>query len=241
VAAAERAFAAEAAARGTSAAFVAAFAPDGLVFTPDPVKARAHYAARKEDGSLLAWEPTYVEVAASGDFALSTGPWSWQAKGASAPSAFGDFLTLWVRRGGRWEVKLDLGVSHPAQPAEVLRQVDHRRLGGSSLPPTAAWAAFDRAANGDLAGALRAVAAADLRLYREGHAARPGNLLALAAGEAGATRWEPLGDEVAASGDLAVRWGHRIRGSQRSTALQVWRREPAGWRLAMDVDLPARP
>ncbi|HEX9081109.1 MAG TPA: nuclear transport factor 2 family protein [Holophagaceae bacterium] len=237
VVAAERAFAAEAAARGTSAAFVAAFAPDGLVFTPEPTNARARHAARPDDGSRLAWEPAFVEVAASGDFALSTGPWSWQAKGAPAPSAFGHFLTLWVRRAGRWEVKLDVGVSHPAPPAEGLRQVDHLRLGGPITSPEAAWAAFDQAAGTDLAGAFQTAGAADLRLYRAGRAVHPGNLTALIGGEAGPVRWEALGREEATSGDLAVRWGHRLRGSLRTTALQVWRRGPEGWRLAMDVNL----
>ena len=242
VAAAERAFAADAARRGTPAAFVAAFAAEGLVFTPVPENARAFYGAKREDGSRLSWEPAYVELSASGDFALSTGPWSWRPRGTAAPSASGHFLSLWVRRGGRWQVLLDIGVPHPPQEPEPLALVSRRVP--ARLPSTATeadWGAFDAAAARDLPAALRAAGAPDLRLYRRGQAVRPGNLAALGAAESGAARWEPQGREVAASGDLACRWGWRTRAGARALVLQVWRREAPGWRLAMDVALPLPP
>jgi hypothetical protein len=66
----------------------------------------------------------------------------------------------------------------------------------------------------------------------------PGNLAGLAAGEAGAAAWEAQGQAVAASGDLAVRWGARIRNGRWATAVQIWRRIGPAWRLAMDVARP---
>nr|WP_275976080.1 nuclear transport factor 2 family protein [Geothrix oryzisoli] len=238
VAEAERAFAADAVRRGTPAAFLAHLAADGLVFTPEPKNGRAHHGARKEDGSQLRWGPAFVEAAASGDFAVSTGPWSWRAKDGAEPTAFGHFLSLWVRRGGRWQVRLDIGVSHPAQEEAPLRLVLHGPPAASAPGPEAAWAAFDRTAGRDLAAALGEAGDPDLRIYRQGQAVRPGNLATLAAGEAGAAGWEPLGAEVAASRDLAFRWGRRGRAGARSVVLQVWRQADAGWRRAMDVALP---
>jgi len=238
VAQAERAFAADAARLGTPAAFLAHLAGDGLVFMPEPEAGRRIYEGRKNDGSLLSWGPAYVELAASGDFAVSTGPWSWRAAGAEAPAAFGHFLSLWVRRGGRWQVRVDIGVSHPVHEEAPLALVTHAATALAGEGPGAAWAAFDKAAEGDLAQALRAAAGPDLRLYRKGQAVRPGNLAALAPGERGVARWESLGAEVASSRDLAFRWGRRHRQDAGFTALQVWRRGDAGWRLAMDVALP---
>lgn len=238
VAQAERAFAADAARLGTPAAFLAHLAGDALVFMPEPEAGRRVYGARKDDGSLLSWEPAYVELAASGDFAVSTGPWSWRAAGAEAPAAFGHFLSLWVRRGGRWQVRLDMGVPHPAHEEAPLALVTHAATAQPGEGPGAAWAAFDKAAEGDLAQALRAAADPDLRLYRKGQAVRPGNLAALAPGEAGGVRWEHLGAEVASSRDLAFRWGRRHRRDAGFAVLQVWRRGDAGWHLAMDVALP---
>lgn len=242
VAAAERAFAGDAARRGTPAAFVAAFAVDGLVFLPRPGNARAFYGARPEDGSLLSWEPAYVEVAACGDFAVSTGPWSWRPRGAAAPAVTGHFLTLWVKREGRWQVRLDIGVPHPAQAEPPLRLRTHAPAGIPAEGPEAAWSAFDAAAGRDLTGALGAAGAEDLRLYRKGHAVAPGNLRDLAADEGGAATWAQEGREVAASRDLAVRWGVRARAGAEAEVLQVWRRDGEAWRLVMDVALPlARP
>lgn len=241
VAAAERSFAADAARLGTHAAFLAHLAADGLVFMPLPANGREIHGGRAEDGSLLSWGPSFVEVAASGDFAVSTGPWSWRAKGETAPAAFGHFLSLWVRREGRWQVRLDIGVSHPAQEEPPLRL---STLPASTRPaegPEAAWAAFDGAAARDLAGAMRGAAAPDLRLYRKGHAITPGNLAVLAEGEGGGARWEASGREAAASRDLAFRWGERSRGGAEATVLQVWRRQGGSWRLAMDVALPHPP
>jgi hypothetical protein len=68
---------------------------------------------------------------------------------------------------------------------------------------------------------------------------RAGNLAELAPDESGAARWEPLGAEVAASRDLAFRWGRRVRAGARSAVVQVWRQSESGWRLAMDVAIPA--
>lgn len=239
VAEAERTFAADAARRGTPAAFVAHLAEDGLVFVPEPENGRARHGARKDDGSLLSWGPAFVETAASGEFAVSTGPWSWRARREAEPTAFGHFLSLWIRRGGRWQVRLDIGVSHPPQDEAPLKLVSHGSLRPSALGPAAAWAAFDGAAGRDLAEALGGAGDPDLRLYRQGRAVRPGNLADLAPGEAGPARWEPLGVEVAASGDLAFRWGRRARDGARSVVVQVWRQSESGWRLAMDVALPA--
>ena len=238
VVAAERAFSADAGRLGTPAAFLAYLAPDSTVFTPKPENGPTMQRAQKDDGSRLAWEPSYVEVAASGDFAVSTGAWSWRVKPGADPSLFGHFLSVWVLRQGRWQVLADIGVSQPPQAEGPLKVVSHGApaLPGDSLE--ASWRAFDGAATRDLAGALRGAAAADLRLYRNGQAVTPGNLADLAAAEAGVATWEPQGRTEAASRDLAVRWGERTRNGVRASVLQVWRRVGPAWRVAMDVALP---
>ncbi len=237
VVAAERAFSADAGRLGTPAAFLAYLAPDSTVFTPKPENGPTMQRAQKDDGSRLAWEPSYVEVAASGDFAVSTGPWSWRVKPGAAPSLFGHFLSLWVLRQGRWQVLADIGVSQPPQAEGPLKVVSHRAPTLPGAPLEASWRAFDGAAARDLSGALRDAAAADLRLYRNGQAVVPGDLADLAA-ESGPATWSLQGHAEATSRDLAVRWGTRTRTGARATVLQVWRRVGPTWRLAMDVALP---
>ena len=53
--AAEQRFAADAATRGTRAAFLEALAPDGLVYGPGPTHGKRSWEARPDDGSRLEW------------------------------------------------------------------------------------------------------------------------------------------------------------------------------------------
>ena len=237
VAAAERAFAAEAARTGTPAAFLTFLTEDATLFTPKPMNGWEAQRAQKDDGSRLAWEPEQVELAASGDLALSTGPWTWRPAGAPDPAAAGHFLSLWIWRDGRWRVLLDVGTPHAAQAP---RPLSLRTLAapvdpGAPAAREGAWKAFDAAASKDLHQALRSWGAPDLRLYRRGRWPEPGRG---PEGAGSSVSWEPLGIRAAASEDLAFRWGLRRSGGVTASAVQVWRREPAGWRLAMDADLP---
>ena len=75
IVAAERAFAADAAAHGAKSAFLAAFADDALVYTAGgPTLGRAYYASRPEFASAIVWSPEAAEVAASGDLGYTYGP-----------------------------------------------------------------------------------------------------------------------------------------------------------------------
>jgi len=89
VAAAERGFALDAHRFGTRLAFLAHFDAEAWLFRPTPVPALPALARDPDDGRLLEWSPKQVGVAASGELAVSTGPWaaSTSAKAASTASA----------------------------------------------------------------------------------------------------------------------------------------------------------
>lgn len=236
VAAAERAFSELAGKVGTPAAFLANLTEEAIVFTPQPRNGHAAQRAQQEDGSRLSWAPEHVEMAASGDFALSTGPWQWRPKAGAEPAVQGHFLSLWVLREGRWRVLLDVGVPHGPQAPLPLEATALK----APTDPNAraalaeAWKAFDGVAAQDLGAALKAHAAADLRLYRSGQPVKAGTA-PLAPGPP--VSWTEAGTHVAASAELAVRWGQR---GPSASAVQVWRREGAAWRVAMDVSLDPR-
>jgi len=240
VAEAERAFATLASRVGTPKAFLEVLTEEALVFTPRPRNGHEVQRSQPEDGSRLVWEPDHVELAASGDFAISTGPWSWRPKGAEQAAVHGHFLSLWGLREGRWRVLVDIGAPHPlqaARPLELRALAAPARPGGRAAL-TSAWKAFDAQAAEDLGKALATHGAADLRRYRPGKPLEPG-----APGPATlpGVQWTEGGVQVAASEDLAVRWGLRTRRDTTASALQVWRREAGDWRLAMDVELPHPP
>ena len=237
---AERAFAADASARSTKAAFLAALADDGLVFAPAPSNGKHVWEARVDSKNRLEWAPAMAEIAASGDLGYTSGPWRLTQAGSDKPSAFGHFFTVWRKQpDGKWKVLVDHGVSH----VEVTLPETVLRRGGLSVGPAPTWpvgVAELRAADLAPAGALnsRAVSADFLRL-REGQ---------LPDGRAEGTAFASTalrvdsGLAISAGGDLAASWGGGI-GSP--SWIRIWRRPSAedapgqSWQLAVDLCLPA--
>ena len=102
---AERTFAADASARSTREAFLAALADDGLVFAPGPINGKRIWEARAGDKNRLEWAPAVAEIAASGDLGYTSGPWRFTKEGADKPTASGQFFTVWRKQAdGSWKV-----------------------------------------------------------------------------------------------------------------------------------------
>jgi ketosteroid isomerase-like protein len=238
--AAEQRFAADAAARGTRAAFLEALAPDGLVYAPGPSNGKRTWEARQDDGSRLQWTPEVAEIAASGDLGYTSGPFRFIQAGAESPVGFGHYLSVWRKDGeGRWVLVIDHGVGHEEAPFP--ETVVRRGAVGLGAPPT--WPvgrAELRSADLLPAGELnpRLVAADFLRL-RNG--ALPDGKAEGAALPSTAARLD-TGQILSAAGDLAVTWGG---GEGSPSWLRVWRRPTAsdapgkGWVLAVDLARPA--
>ena len=247
LAAAETAFAAHSVREDMRAAFVAAFAPDGLLVRSGWANARESWSARAAPPIVLDWKPVHVEAARSGDLGLSTGPWRITPRGGKAPTDYGQFVSIWEREpGGAWQVAVDIGISHPA-PTLWDAPLDARTSPGTPgrAPLEAAEAAFaDLAASSGPRFAWAAWAAEDLRLYRDGHEPWLGR------GDVARHQWDearvafvPERIVTARSGELGYARGHlampRTPGV-KGWYLHVWRHEAAGWRLVADVVNPAK-
>ena len=116
--AADRAYAADVAARGL-AAWVEAYAEDGVRVDLFGEIAQGHDAIRAADAALfanpgarLAWDPVHAAVFEDGSIGVTRGEWTLHADGELR--AAGAYLTVW-RRGsdGRWRVALDTGAPRP--------------------------------------------------------------------------------------------------------------------------------
>lgn len=253
LAAAETAFAAHSVRQDMRAAFLDAFAPDGVLVRNGWVVSNEWLRNQAAPPIVLDWRPQYVEVAASGELGLSTGPWKITSKTKpETPPVYGQFVSVWRREGaGPWKVAVDLGISHPADtlwsaPLEA-RQLPVPRSGPQSgIAQAEARFAADARARG-LRAAYAAHGADNLRFYRSGQAPGATRSAALAsadmAGDAPAWTIERM--ETARSGDLGY-----ARGAYAATAtpgvplgwyLRVWRREGSDWRIVMDVANPAPP
>lgn len=246
LAAAETAFAAHSVREDMRAAFLAAFADDGVFVRNAWVAAKGFLASRPAPPIVLDWRPQYVEVAASGELGLSTGPWKLTSREKpDAPASYGQFVSIW-RRGadGRWQVEVDLGISHP-EPTLWKDPLEARTVPG--MAPAAgsvaeAEAAFERiAAASGLRAAYETYGAQDLRLYRSGSAPQASRAAALASP---ALREEKLAwtlDRAASarSADFGYTRGTCADAARPTVPigfyLRVWRREAAGWRIVLDV------
>lgn len=249
IVAAERAFAADAAARGARTAFVAAFADDALAYTAEgPKPGRAWYASRPEFAVAIAWGPEAAEVAASGDLGYTYGPAEYRSLAEpEAPHSWGHYFSIWERDpAGAFRVVHDVGVSH----GEVAAARSAARRGPaapSGKPPALsnrernqrlqALIAADRA-RGD-GGLAAVVLAADALAFRQG--ALPGPAAALsgqppAAGHAATT----LGSaRLSTAGDLATTVGGTGPGAKPPGSYQrVWRWDGGRWLLALDLEIP---
>ncbi len=243
---AETAFAAQSVREGMRAAFLTWLAPEATLFRDGPVNGPAYVAANPDPPIILDWRPVFVEVAAGGDLGLSTGPWTLTSrKNPSALPRHGQFVSIWKRvAGGPWRVQVDLGISHPT-PAlatvpllAVTTPASDARLSATLLEAEAGFA--QAAVRAGDAAAYASSVSGSVRLYRNGHEPFLGREAALAspAARAAHTVWTLESHEMSASGDFGYatgRFGPAENHAPAGHYLRAWRREPGGWRIALDV------
>jgi ketosteroid isomerase-like protein len=249
LAAAESAFAAHSVREGMRAAFMSHFADDGVFVREGWTVSNTYLAGQPNPPIVLDWRPVHVEVAASGDFGLSTGPWKITSTAKpDAPPAYGQFVSIWKREPGKpWRVAVDLGIPHPQHDLwdAPLRAVT-RKAPATAGPVESAESAFAReAGERGLAAAYARHGAADLRLYRPGAAPAldKAQVLARELPDGRGWAWTTERSEVARSGDFAYTRGRYAAAGTPDKPLgwflRVWRYEPPAWRVVLDVVNPA--
>jgi ketosteroid isomerase-like protein len=258
---AEKAFSAYSVEHGARAAFLTYLAEDAVIFRPEPIPARPFYAAQDEAQGQLKWQPAVAEVSLDGDLGYTTGPWEYRADPKDEEvGRYGDYVSLWQRRGGAWTVVMDVGVMNdapesetPAFPELIFRAAEQRAALGA-LPAAAARdslmgadraLAADAAARG-LPAAVAAVAGDGLRLYRMARypILDPAEIAAELGRLQGVWSWEPAEAVVAGSGDLGFTYGvARLseagsgRVMFRYSYLRIWRWEAGrGWTVVLDLN-----
>jgi hypothetical protein len=252
VVAAERAFAADGLALGVQASFLKHSAPDGIVFGPEPILAKAAFGEPRPKGPALVWWPLWAGIARSGDLGFTTGPYTFDGK----PRAY--YFTVWAKQpDGAWRWLFDggppsdtAGAAPQGSPVAYAR-LSARRAGSPAkamAQVTEAEAALHAAAKSDVKAAFLAVVADDGRIV--GSKAAPpasrADLEAELATRPTAIAFAPLGGSASKAGDLAwtygaAAWTAQDGSAQRGHYVRVWRNDKPGWRLLFDELLPAPP
>ena len=249
--AAERAFARMSVAEGMRAAFVANFADDGINFQPGPVRMKEAIAARPAPANpkaiTLDWEPAAADIARSGDFGFTTGPWVLTDNAGDRPARHGIYFSVWQRTGnGPWRVAIDAGIGTPG-PVTLDALRPSPRLGpGDGAPEAALTTIQARERTGIALDGIDGYAgwfAPDGRLLRDGHAPALGTARVPALLPTAGTRiaFAPEGGAGARSGDLAYSYGaYTVMPADTQLRpgwfVHLWARDGAGaWRLVVAV------
>lgn len=243
VAAAERAFAADAPSLGIGGAFVRHSTPDAIVFAPTPRKAHEVYGNRPPpgpDAKPLVWWPLWAGIARSGDLGFTTGPATYDGK----PSGW--YFTVWARQpDGGWKWVYDGGVpaAHGDAPGP---EAPTQYLAASTGPSASADRALEqvreveaelaRTAKRDLAAAYRPWLIAESRLQGspEPPAAQPPEVAAELARRPGGVTFVPLGGAASSAGDLAWTYGQARWTDGEGHYVRIWRHDAEGWRMVFD-------
>lgn len=161
---------------------------------------------------MLNWWPRYAEVAASGSFGYTCGPWTFQPATTADPvPANGDFFTVWQKnKSGEWKFILDVGTgTGPAweDASLIAEQAGTKR--GVEITMLEAESDFIRLFKMD------PVRACQLFIAEKSLRAREGTGLVKNEKQqpeshpetAGLTRFPALGSGMAYSGDLGYVYG----------------------------------
>jgi ketosteroid isomerase-like protein len=243
----EQAFSKMAEEKNTRDAFMAFIADDGLLFRPGAVNGKKwmleHPAPPPGDKKpLLAWQPSYAGMAASGDMGFTTGPWEAKADiKDEKPQGYGHFVTVWKKQAdGSWKFVVDLGISHPQSGGPQTLWTPSITGKKEAFKPvdltSARKALLDRDQAYDVAE-FAAYASPDVRLYRANSLpfiGREASLSALAK-TTGQVKWHPIAADVSQAGDLGYTHGTYEAASERGSYVRIWKKEHGQWRIVMDV------
>lgn len=252
----EAGFAAAARDRGVKAAFLEYLGEDSIVLQPGPVWGRAAWTARSEVPATLEWLPDRAQLARSGEFGFSTGPWLLTPDDAAGGPAEGRYLSVWQRTGDDWRVLFDGGFGRV--PAGAWESRSHEPLlgphacePGDPVPP-GELQLLDLEISGIGGGEphhdrIRRRLADTAVLFHppsiEGALDPAARNAALAALPATLQYW-PMGAAIAEAGDLGYSYGLSAAApgaSADAAYVHVWCRQASGWRLAVELraDLPS--
>jgi ketosteroid isomerase-like protein len=256
----EQAFSKMAEEKNIRDAFMAFIADDGLLFRPGAVNGKKwmleHPVPPSDKKPLLAWQPSYAGMAASGDMGFTTGPWEFKNDiKDEKPSGYGHFMTVWKKQpDGSWKFVVDLGISHSQsggpqtlwQPTETTQKTTARTVDQASARN--ALLDRDRKYSDDglkqgLVKAFVAYASPEVRLYRAGNlpfTGRDASAGALTKAK-GQFTWQPIGGDVSRAGDLGYTHGtYEVADDtkkviEHGSYVRIWKNQDGVWRIVMDV------
>ena len=226
---------------GTKDAFLKFADTTATLFSKgEPIHAHQLWQSRENRPGVLNWRPRYAEIAASGDFGYTCGPWTFQSQTTADPvAANGYFFTVWRKnKEGEWKFILDVGTDTGPmlQDTNVLAQTSETRK-GAEITMLEAESDFIRMFKMDSAKAYQLFLSEKSLLAREATGFDKSEKRQRASGmeSEGLTTFSALGTGIAASGDLGFVYGTALLNGKKDAYLRIWRHEPKGWKIALQL------
>jgi hypothetical protein len=238
---AETAFAEKAEKDGVKAAFLANLSDDSIIFQPDRTNGKEYWENAKTPDFVLSWFPVYADASANGTIGYTTGPWEFRPRKDGEPTAFGDYITVWEKRGGDYKAVVDIGVSHEratVSKTTAVAESDAKAADNKSYAGDAATAFYELLGRGFNKKAYKEFAAEDIRLFRDGNLPAIGKRSALKLIRKGKMK---ITKRLAFYGtaDLAYvtnRYEYEEKGiSEKGNFLQIWKYRGGKWKIVIDV------
>ena len=255
---AERHFAQASLMIGRNAAFVEYFADSSAIFTDKWLtNGKQFFKDLKASPVVLKWEPEFMDISASCDFGISTGPWEAQEyRPNTAPIATGYFLTVWKKqKDGEWKVILDGGSTTPAisgskhnfsfppgadkpvsNPPEINVELSCKELLDREKLFLSYWE------KSPSSSACTSFIAPDIRIQLNGYlpTTNSDTIKMLIAKLDKKLTWKSIRAGAASSGDLGFTYGllqiSSPPGVTKGHYVRIWKKQPgADWRIILEM------
>jgi hypothetical protein len=235
---AEKNFAAYSVDHGTKAAFLKFLDSNGIVFNQGkPANGIEVWIKREDRPGVLNWYPTRAEIAGSGDFGYTTGPFTLRIPGTDSVVARGQYSTVWhLTRNGEWKFLVDLGVGNTPSEEDTTIQ----RMGAHLKTKTGSLATMLKAEN-DFIQDLKVSVQEAYEKYLSGEARLNRNGLAPQERNFDANSYQQqkntliLGSGIAPSLDLGYVFGSTTINGKTDNYMRIWRLEKEGWKMVLEV------
>jgi len=241
---AEKKFAAYSVSNSTKEAFLKFLDSDGIVFdNGKPVNGIETWNKREKKPGVLNWSPQYAEIAASGDFGYTTGPWTFQPTSLSdSVVARGQYTTVWyINNNGEWKFLVDLGVSNtPVNSSTDVKNVNaEKQLSGPVPHPGLLGAENDflKLAAENKIRAYEKYLSEKSILNRNGYlpAATSSDRNKLIELTPSSIQYKVEGWEMSQLLDMGYAYGTTVINGKTENYLRIWRWGYGEWKIALEV------
>jgi ketosteroid isomerase-like protein len=245
----ERDFSRSAKEYSTRQAFLSFTNEESLGFNNGPVSLKKEWEQRKADSSWLWWEPDYADIAASGEFGFTSGPWEYRTNRKDENAvAHGHFFTIWRKdASGIWKVLIDMGISYkePIKRTPISTAALH--AASPQISTKEELLAFDTGLYGnqliDFQHMVLGALSPEARFYQTNFPPFIGKKsISEHLSKREPIAYSSLGCFIAQTGDLGVVYGTATfrasdpASSKKANFLHVWKKEDGStWKLVVEV------